>query len=191
MNSKDIEETIEPYQVTPGVWMVPCRVDQTRKVYTPSTRPFKNVKKTTKSYSRQSWNEDEDQELTEIIDELGPQHWSRVAAQLNLRLHNGLPIRLGKQCRERWLGTLDPEIQKSEWTNEEDSILISQQMLHGNKWSTISEHLPGRTENQTKNRWRKLEKLAKTERKRMRRQKNYKSINFLQPWVFFGWPNQF
>ena len=187
MTSENSEENIVPYQITAGVWMVPCKVDASKKVYLPSLRPFKNVKKITKSNTRQSWSEEEDRILAEVIDELGAKHWSSVAAQVNIKLHNGLPIRLGKQCRERWLGTLSPDIQKTEWTGEEDSILISQQMLHGNRWSTISEFLEGRTENQIKNRWRKLEKLAKIEKKKVRRLKNYKNIDFLKPWVFFGW----
>jgi len=33
-------------------------------------------------------------------------------------------IRHGKQCRERWNNHLDPSLKKSEWSTEEDVILL-------------------------------------------------------------------
>ena len=53
--------------------------------------------------------------------------------------------RTGKQCRERFLNHLSPDIKRSPWTAEEDNII---QMLHsmlGNRWSKYVEHLPGKS----------------------------------------------
>lgn len=52
--------------------------------------------------------------------------------------------RIGKQCRERWFNHLDPELKKSPWTEEEDEILISTQVIVGNSWSRVANYLPGR-----------------------------------------------
>jgi hypothetical protein len=48
------------------------------------------------------------------------------------------------QCRERWLNHLDPSINKGEWTEEEDQILLKAQAQWGNSWTKIAELLPGR-----------------------------------------------
>jgi hypothetical protein len=74
--------------------------------------------------------------------------WSEIAFYI--------PGRVGKQCRERWLNHMDPDVKKTEWTPEEDKILVEGQALHGNKWSTISKLLTGRSENSVKNRWNSM-----------------------------------
>ena len=71
-------------------------------------------------------------------------------------------MRNGKHCRERWLNHLDPNLKKCEWTPEEDQTICTNQSAIGNKWSVISKLLPGRTENQVKNRWKSiLRKVSK------------------------------
>ena len=71
--------------------------------------------------------------------------WSEVA----LHLHG----RIGKQCRERWNNHVDPSIRKGKWTEEEDLLLFEAQSVFGNRWTEISKLLPGRTENNVKNRF--------------------------------------
>ena len=43
--------------------------------------------------------------------------------------------RSGKQCRERWHNHLDPKINKSPWSEEEERIMAEGHKMHGNKWS--------------------------------------------------------
>jgi hypothetical protein len=51
----------------------------------------------------------EDEELVRLIRENGTRQWSQIAATFNSNLGAN---RNGKQCRERWVNFLNPEIKK-------------------------------------------------------------------------------
>jgi hypothetical protein len=91
------------------------------------------------------WTIEEDRSLLEWIKAEGPCKWSQCA--------DFIQGRSGKQCRERWFNTLNPNVKKGGWTAEEDYAIFKNFAQSGSKWSKIAEYLPGRTENSIKNRF--------------------------------------
>ena len=72
-------------------------------------------------------------------------------------------MRNGKQCRERWVNFLNPEIKKDPFSLEEDIQLLKKRIEIGNKWAEIIKQMPGRTENNVKNRFNMMFKTIKDE----------------------------
>jgi hypothetical protein len=104
-----------------------------------------------------SWQPEEDERLTKevnsFLDGGGEVNWSVIA-----RCIEG---RTAKQCRERWRCNLDPNINKNEWTVEEDLMIVNLQKELGNRWALLAKSLPGRTENAIKTRFRSLQRSNK------------------------------
>lgn len=149
-----------PYSITEEIWMVPCLLQQRVNTYDPLVKPFQEDINWRKLQSRQAWLSSEDDALSEIVSQRGAKGWVLVAREVNSRVHNGLPVRQGKQCRERYYNHIDPRLVKGKWTESEDMFILHQQQVLGNRWSDISKLLEGRTENQIKNRFKSLWKKA-------------------------------
>ena len=64
-----------------------------------------------------------------------------------------MDTRTGKQCRERYINHLDPDMKKTAWTVEEDDVIRELFPELGTKWSQYMTALPGRSDNAIKNRY--------------------------------------
>lgn len=91
------------------------------------------------------WTLEEDTALTQWVCQEGPTKWSKCSTLI--------PGRSGKQCRERWMNSLSPDVKKGNWTAEEDAMIFKLYNKHGPRWSVISKMIDGRTENSVKNRF--------------------------------------
>ncbi len=75
------------------------------------------------------------------------QNWSDLASRLGGR-------RTGKMIRDRWTNYLDPKIDRSPFTRDDDVALYEAHGRYGKRWAVISEKAYGsrRSENHVKNR---------------------------------------
>ncbi|KAF9288355.1 Myb- protein A [Mortierella alpina] len=89
------------------------------------------------------WTDEEDRKLRDLVNEYGPEKWVFIASRIGTRT--------GKQCRERWHNHLDPLINKSPFTHEEDMRILELYSQLGSKWAEMAKHMPGRPDNAIKN----------------------------------------
>jgi hypothetical protein len=92
-----------------------------------------------------NWTCEEDQMLRNWVGKHGPTKWAKCASMI--------VGRSGKQCRERWMNSLNPDVKKGDWSPEEDSLIFRLYNQLGPRWSEISKSVIGRTENSVKNRF--------------------------------------
>jgi hypothetical protein len=107
--------------------------------------------------ARVDWTKDEDNQLERLVATHGVGKWAIIAKRL--------PGRTRHQCLKHWIQTLDPTINKTPWTPEEDKILIEGvEAKHG--WTAIARELgldktgKHRTDLQCKNRLKILKNRA-------------------------------
>jgi myb proto-oncogene protein len=90
---------------------------------------------------------EEDSTLIGAVKKLG-KYWTRVAALV--------PGRTNRQCCQRWVVSLDPDINTFKWkvwTAEEDVKLTEAVAEFGNDWVRVAALVPGRTNDQCRHRW--------------------------------------
>ncbi|OHT12122.1 Myb-like DNA-binding domain containing protein [Tritrichomonas foetus] len=94
---------------------------------------------------KRKFTQEEDELLLSIVQKTGPCKWDKIAA--------AIPGRNGRQCRDRYINYLSPNVNHDEWTIEEDLLLRSKVKELGTCWSQISKYFVGRTGPALKNRW--------------------------------------
>ncbi|CEL93040.1 unnamed protein product [Vitrella brassicaformis CCMP3155] len=110
-----------------------------------------------------NWTPDEDQVLFKLVQQskddqnkqrrTGSIAWKKLAEDLKTYFPNSEVTRSGRQCRERWLGTLDPSLNRGPFTPDEERSIVEAHAKLGNQWAKIAKMLPGRTENKIRSYW--------------------------------------
>ena len=79
---------------------------------------------------RHAWTDDEDNLLMNLIKLYGAQRWSLISKFIEGRS--------GKQCHNRWSYTLNPNMRRGVWTEEEDIMIVDLYKKHGKHWTKVS-----------------------------------------------------
>lgn len=106
--------------------------------------------------SKGGWSSEEDRRLLDAVEKHGTK-WSVVASLVETR-NSG-------QCAKRWQDTLNPAIDRSAWSTEEDAKLLDAVEKSGTCWTNIvKSHFPGRTALAAKNRYSHLNRSTSSKR---------------------------
>ena len=107
-----------------------------------------------------AWLKVEDECLLDLVLQMKhPLKWSVIASSLSSRnLNPGVPERTGKQCRERYVNHLNPRLKTTDFTPIEDATIWRMYATVGTKWAIMSKIIPGRTDNNLKNRFHNLKR---------------------------------
>ncbi|XP_033135239.1 transcription factor MYB3R-1 isoform X1 [Brassica rapa] len=100
----------------------------------------------TRRSTKGQWTPEEDEVLCKAVERFQGKNWKKIAECVK--------DRTDVQCLHRWQKVLNPELVKGPWSKEEDNTIIALVEKYGpSKWSTISQHLPGRIGKQCRERW--------------------------------------
>ncbi|KAL9182329.1 hypothetical protein ACHAXT_012981 [Thalassiosira profunda] len=121
------------------------------------------------------WTAEEDRVLLDLIGARDSDdarlEWCNLASHLS---RMGV-ARTGKQCRERYVNFLKPGRKKGGWTEGEDELVMQLHAQLGNQWSKIAAEMPGRSDNDVKNRWHSKQRTYK--RKQAKEEANDASLS--------------
>jgi hypothetical protein len=106
-----------------------------------------------KPHPKMKFTPTEDEILMRVVDELGPDDWQMISKRL--------PGRNARQCRDRWLNYLSPDVENGPWTPQEEDLLIAKFQEFGSSWKHIATFFPSRTDINIKSRWQLMQRRIK------------------------------
>jgi hypothetical protein len=123
---------------------------------------------------------DHDVLLRSLIEAHGTSDWNLIASHMDGKNQ--------RQCRERWINYLCPNLNTSAWTPDEDALLLQKYIELGTKWVKIAKFFPHRTDAMVKNRFNKIQRREQKRRELFAR-RDQVLCAALQPTIFCPRPN--
>ncbi|GAU21647.1 hypothetical protein TSUD_251300 [Trifolium subterraneum] len=99
-------------------------------------------------FKKGKWSLDEDNILRAYIADHGEKKWFSIHKMTSLR-------RSGDSCQERWMKTLRPGLKKGAFTEEEKKSVMELHNQLGDNWAAISQKVPGRTNRDVRQFWKR------------------------------------
>jgi hypothetical protein len=108
-----------------------------------------------KPHPKAKFTTEEDSLLRCLVGQFGEDDWKHIS--------HHMPDRNARQCKDRWLYYLSPNVHSNPWTDDEDVLLLEKVRAFGQKWVRIAAFFPTRTDIQIKNRFLVLSRRKKRE----------------------------
>ncbi|KAG9299141.1 hypothetical protein G9A89_020454 [Geosiphon pyriformis] len=99
-----------------------------------------------------AWSDQEISRLYELYDEF-PHQWAELARRFDTRNP--------KQCRDKWMSHLRPNIKKQPFSLNEKRAIITMYHRYGPSWTLIASNLPGRSALMVKNFWYNMDERVR------------------------------
>ncbi|KAA1466108.1 hypothetical protein DENSPDRAFT_790470 [Dentipellis sp. KUC8613] len=111
-----------------------------------------------------SWDDESDIRLLDAVKIYGTENWSlgtllviisvnRLTDMLFVVARTVSEDATAIQCSNRYYRTLDPTLKRGSWSPEEDAKLRMAVDLYGHTWMEVASVIPGRTNEQCRDRW--------------------------------------
>jgi hypothetical protein len=117
--------------------------------------------------------------LRSLIETHGTSDWHLISSHMEGKNQ--------RQCKERWINYLCPDLNTSAWTPDEDALLLQKYIELGTKWVKIAMFFPHRTDAMVKNRFNKIQRREQKRRELFAKRDQMMSAA-LHPTVFCPGP---
>ncbi|KAA8492231.1 Myb-like protein L [Porphyridium purpureum] len=126
------------------------------------TQPSRGEHKMKLRTRKSSWSPEEDKLLLAEVQRHGKGVWKLIARE---KFSGPRYFRTSGQLRTRYVNQIMPSRSSLIWVEAEDAALLSLHARHGTSWTHIAQLMGTRTENDCKNRFRKLMRQMKQEKR--------------------------
>ena len=120
--------------------------------------------------TRTTFSKEDDARLKLLVSQYGDNAWNLLSIVMN---------KTKRQLKDRWCKYLDPKINNSPWSEEEDKLLIEKYKEIGNKWCILSKYFDRRTDNSIKNRWKYLVRNSQNAKTFTKKERTVKMVTFI------------